>query len=259
MEGLYGVQMMKKIDHQGRNAVSRCKSDLRSGTRRPGGRKWMLAGLLAAGTVAMTGCASYNQDQMTVGSVPDDYRLRHPIIVSENETARDIVIPRNLKQLSLRDRDIVKGIGSDFRRSGAKSIMILIPSGSPNEHAARQAASQAVAELKQAGVGAHQISISHYSAAQHGESATLRIAYSDLAAGIASQCGQWNEDITATSANRNYYNFGCATQNNLAQMVANPADLLGPRAMSEVDSTKRTGVIEDWRDSSTKLVSDLGG
>ena len=40
-------------------------------------------------------------------------------------------------------------------------------------------------------------------------------------------------------------------------MVANPADLLGPRAMSEVDSTKRTLVIEDWRESSTKLVTEL--
>ena len=251
--------MMKKIDHKGRDATSNCRPHMRDSNKRLGSRKWMLAGLLAAGAVAMTGCASYNQDQMTVSSVPDDYRLRHPIIVSENEAARDIVIPRNLKRLSLRDRDIVKGIGSDFRRSGGKSIMILIPTGSPNEHAARRAASQAVAELKEAGVGAHQIAISHYSAAQHGESATLRIVYSDLAAGIASQCGQWNEDVTATAHNRNYHNFGCATQNNLAQMVANPADLLGPRAMSDVDSTKRTQVIEDWRESTTKLVTDLGG
>lgn len=246
--------MMKKLDHQGRNAGGRKPE---TGSKRTSSRNLLLAGLLAAGAVTMTGCASFNQDQTTVGSVPSDYRLRHPIIVSENETARDIVIPRNLKQLSLRDRDIVKGIGSDFRRSGARSIMILIPSGSSNEHAARRAASQAVKELQELGIGLHQIAISHYSAAQHGESATLRIVYSDLAAGVASQCGQWTEDIIATGQNENYHNFGCATQNNLAQMVANPADLLGPRAMSEVDSTKRTRVIEDWRDGTTKLVTDL--
>ena len=249
--------MMKKINHQGRNAGSHYKPRTPFGGKRISGRNWMLAGLLAAGAVAMTGCASYNQDQMTVSSVPDDYRTRHPIIVSENETARDIVIPRNLKSLSLRDRDIVKGMGDDFRRSGAKSIVILIPSGSPNEHAARRAASQAVEELKLQGIGSHQIAINHYSATGHGESATLRIVYSDLVAGVASQCGQWSEDIIATGQNRNYHNFGCATQNNLAQMVANPADLLGPRAMSEVDSTKRTQVIEDWRQSTTKLVTEL--
>lgn len=249
--------MMKKIDHQGRNAGSHCKPRTPVSGKRTRGRNWMLAGLLAAGAAAMTGCASYNQDQMTVGSVPDDYRTRHPIIVSENENARDIVIPRNLKQLSLRDRDIVKGMGADFRRSGARSIVILVPSGSPNEHAARRAANQAVDELKLQGIGSHQIAISHYSAAGHGESATLRIVYSDLVASVASQCGQWSEDIIATGQNKNYHNFGCATQNNLAQMVANPADLLGPRAMSEVDSTKRTVVIEDWRESSTRLVTEL--
>ena len=36
----------------------------------------------------------------------------------------------------------------------------------------------------------------------------------------------------AQPGNLDYPNFGCATQQNLAAMVANPADLLGPRSQT---------------------------
>lgn len=201
----------------------------------------------------MSGCANPNNGQLTTGSIPDDYRTRHPIIVSESENARDIVIPAHSKNLTLRGRNIARAVGYKFKASGAKSIAVLIPSGSPNERAARSAASDAVAELIQTGISRSQVVIQHYDAANHGSSATLRLVYTDLSASIDSKCGQWGEDLINTSQNKNYENFGCATQNNLAQAIANPADLLGPRAMSEIDSTKRTAVIEDWRTSSTEL------
>ncbi len=200
-----------------------------------------------------SGCASYNKDHFTVGTVPDDYRTRHPIIVSENETVEDIVVPRNSATLPLRDRDVVRAMGYRFKSSGANAIAILIPAGSPNERAARKAASSAVAELKSTGISSSKIKIKHYEAAGYGESATLRLVYTDLVAGVDGKCGEWGEDIVDTTENKNYNNFGCATQNNLAQMIANPADLLGPRAMSEIDATKRSRVIEDWRDTSTDL------
>lgn len=222
------------------------------------GSGYRITGLaLVLATAMTTGCASYNRDHFTVGSVPDDYRTRHPIIVSENERAQDIVIPTHMKKLPLRDRDVVRAIGFKFKSTGAKSIAILIPSGSPNERAARTAASDAVNELKQVGIPSHHIVIKHYDAASHGSSATLRLVYTDMVASVDSKCGTWNEDILETAENRNYGNFGCATQNNLAQMIANPADLLSPRGMSEIDSTKRTLVIEDWRENSTALESSL--
>lgn len=201
----------------------------------------------------MSGCANYNKSHFTVGSIPDDYRTRHPIIVSENENAQDIVVPTHANRLPLRGRDIVRAMGYKFKASGSKSIAILIPSGSANERAARKAASDAVSELVQTGISRSEIIIKHYDAANHGTAATLRLVYTDLSASIDSKCGQWNEDLMDTKENKNYANFGCATQNNLAQQIANPADLLGPRAMSEIDSTKRTSVIEDWRTTSTTL------
>jgi pilus assembly protein CpaD len=42
-------------------------------------------------------------------------------------------------------------------------------------------------------------------------------------------------------------NFGCATQNNLAAMVADPADLVMPRTMTASDAQRRGTVFEKYR------------
>ena len=53
--------------------------------------------------------------------------------------------------------------------------------------------------------------------------------------------------MTNTVQNRNYENFGCASQANLAAMVAEPMDLIGPRQMSPIDAVRRGQVIKDYR------------
>jgi pilus assembly protein CpaD len=203
-----------------------------------------------------SGCASYSQDHVIVGSVPDDYRTRHPIVVAQSETWEDIVAPLNAKRLTNRDIEIVRQLASRYKRAKATGIAIMIPSGSRNEGAARRLASHAVAILKQNGIPEAQIDAYHFQAGGQ-DTPPLRLVYGTLAAQITTACGQWNEDIAETSENRNYYNFGCATQHNLAALVADPRDILGPRAESEIDSTRRTTVIDDWRENGTGDLAPL--
>ena len=82
--------------------------------------------------------------------------------------------------------------------------------------------------------------------------APVRLAYSTVTAQVKG-CGQWPADLTESAQSRNYHNFGCASQNNLAQMVANPADLLGPRASGPIEPGRRTTVIGNYiRGESTR-------
>lgn len=213
-----------------------------------------LSMIVAAGTLAaLAGCASYQRDHVVVGSVPDDYRTRHPIIVTDSEEVRDILVPVKASRLDQRGQQVVRALGYSFRASGARSILIMIPSGSANEHAARKSAHHAVELLQRLRIKPSEITIRHYNAGGHGEAATLRLAYTSLKADVASDCGQWGEDLIDTDENVNYANFGCASQNNLAQMIANPADLLEPRGMTEIDSTKRTNVITEWRETTSDV------
>ncbi|MDE1996302.1 MAG: pilus assembly protein CpaD, partial [Rhizobiaceae bacterium] len=56
--------------------------------------------------------------------------------------------------------------------------------------------------------------------------------------------------------------FGCASQNNLAAQVANPTDLIAPRAMSPIDADQRSKVIDNYRNgtvaTSTATVGGFG-
>jgi pilus assembly protein CpaD len=61
------------------------------------------------------------------------------------------------------------------------------------------------------------------------------------------QCGKWTDDLTKTSDNKHYEDFGCSYQNNFAAQIANPADLIGPRNMTEIDAAQRDNVIKDYQ------------
>ncbi len=211
--------------------------------------------LLAA--LMMTGCASYQKDHFTVGTVPSDYRTKHPIVVSQSETAEDLIVTRDMKGMSLRQRNVALAFVGRFKRSGARTIRILLPAGSHNEAAARRVGTDLVAFMKEERLGRDQIKVSRYHAANHGDAATIRISYTSVDAKVHSKCGQWNEDLVNNKENRNYGNFGCATQNNLAEMIANPEDLVSPRGESEIDAERRDNVINDWRENGTTGLPSL--
>lgn len=216
------------------------------------GSKFNKAGKVAAVMLTATllaSCANYSRDHVKVGSVPDDYRTKHPIVVSQTEKSADIIVNSDAKSLSHRDKQLVTSVGYGFKRSGAKTIGILVPTGSTNSRSAAYLAKESVRILRNLGVHRNQVSVQNYDASTYGASATLRLVYSDLTAEVTSECGKWRGDLMDTANNKNYGNFGCATQNNLASMIAHPADLLGPRGESEIDATRRTTVIDNWREN----------
>ena len=125
--------------------------------------------------------------------------------------------------------------------------------------------------LAAAGIPNHGVGINPYTP-KDGELATLRIKYPQMRA-VAGPCGLWPDDVGPSNDikhfdNQPYYNFGCASQRNLAAMVDNPADLVQPRAEGPAYTAKRTAGIEKWRsgespattypDANKGTVSDVG-
>lgn len=212
---------------------------------------------LIASALAITGCASYQKDHFTVGSVPSDYRTKHPIVVAQDEMTEDLIVTSKMRNMSLRHRNQVVAFIGRFKKSGAKTIRIILPAGSHNEAAARQVGHDVIALMKEERMSANQISVSRYHAANHGDAATVRLSFQSTVASVHSECGQWTEDLVRTPENKNYQNFGCATQNNLAEMIANPQDLIGPRGQSEIDAERRGTVIETWRSEGTAALPSL--
>jgi pilus assembly protein CpaD len=205
-----------------------------------------LALILAA---ALAGCAAQSPTDIT-GSVPDDYRVNHPIAISETIDTMDIPVGIDTRRLPDSYKQTVAGFAQRFIASGSGIMAIVSPVDSPNEVAAASVSHQIRDVLIASGVGAREIDFRGYKAAPEETGAPIRLAYNRVAAHTAG-CGPWTDDITQTAANRNYRNFGCATQQNLAAMVDNPLDLLYPRGVMPSDAGRRVKVLENYRKGTT--------
>ncbi len=209
--------------------------------------KPLIAGMLLLSVSLVAGCA--NRD-LTTGSIPLDYRERHPIILADAETALDIPVGVNDTRLTVPMKDTVKGFAQRFTGSPAGYLQLQVPQGSVNSAAATRMAHDIRTTLTASGVSAKRIIMASYAAGGPGDAAPIRLSFIGTKA-MTSACGEWPEDLSDNTAdNRNWYNFGCASQNNLAAQIANPTDLLGPRGMTPIDAARRSVVINGYRDGS---------
>ncbi|MDG4899878.1 MULTISPECIES: CpaD family pilus assembly protein [unclassified Mesorhizobium] len=214
-----------------------------SGRGRFRGSAPVLAIALAA---SLAGCANFHRDSVTVGSIPDDYRTNHPIVIAEKNQKIDLPVGAGDRGMTASQRDTLLGFLDGYDRSAAPALTIAAPVGSANQ-AAAQAASRDFARLAMAaGVKRNNIIMTSYRSAVPEASAPVRVAFVAVRA-QTDKCGRWPEDLTETSENKHYADFGCSYQNNLAAQMANPNDLLGPRKQSDIDAENRGAVIDVYR------------
>lgn len=200
---------------------------------------------IAAIALLAAGCAG--RDSITVGSVPDDYRTNHPIVIGEKEKTIDIPVGVADRGLSRMQKVAADGFIAGYDRSAAPVVSVMVPHGSGNAIAASNVAAGLVKRLRAAGVPEGRILHQPYEASQYGDSAPIRLAYAEMRASTG-PCGRWPADMLDNAQNRHWANFGCSYQNNLAAQIANPADLLGPRQPGDIDAENRSNAIDDYRD-----------
>ena len=211
--------------------------------------KGLALSVLAAATV---GCADPNyDDRITTGSVePRDFRERHPIVITDDTRVLDVPVGQGDAQLPEGTRETVLGFLARYRAESEGVIQIARPKGAANAGTAANAAGEIADLFNLAGVPHHLIVRSTYDV-ESDAIAPIRIAYTAVSAVVA-DCGEWPRDLAGPELNhdnRNYHNFGCATQNNLAAQIANPTDLLHPRESTPVDAGRRNTIIDDYREN----------
>jgi pilus assembly protein CpaD len=195
--------------------------------------------------LALAGCyASGRQD--VVGSIPDDYRVNHPILIDEQLATMDVPVGLDTARLSAPVKGNITGFAQRFDASGSGLMAIVVPDGSPNEVAATGIAHRIYDVLVGAGVRPGSIDFRSYPAGPAETNAPVRLAFNKITARVEG-CGAWPDRLETDFKNRNYKNFGCATQANLAAMVGNPLDLLYPRELAPADATRRSKVLDGYR------------
>ena len=171
--------------------------------------------------------------------------------------------------LSPTQRAEVLAFAQNWRRDATGGVTIDRPVGGANERAAKDSLKETLSIIEQAGVPSSGIGIRSYDPGE--KNGTLRLNY-PLMVADAGPCGLWPDDLgpsydTKHYENKQYYNFGCASQRNLAAMVAEPTDLVQPRAEGPAYNAKRTFGVDKWRkgdspattypDASKGAVSDV--
>lgn len=199
--------------------------------------------------VMLAGCYKAKDPSVT-GSLPVDYRQRHPITIGQGDRELELFVGGGRGGLNPGQRAEVLAFAQSWRREATGGVTIKRPVGGPVERAAHDSLRQVLSILAASGVPNHGIGIQTYQAPDPRLS-TIHISYPRVSA-QAGPCGLWPNDLGPTYnpehfRNRPYHNLGCATQQNLAAMVENKADLVQPRAEGPTYTGKRTFAIDKWR------------
>ncbi|SHI00346.1 CpaD family pilus assembly protein [Bradyrhizobium erythrophlei] len=208
------------------------------------------AGALVGLALALGAC-THTDDALTA-SVPDDYRLRHPIVVQEADRSVVIFIGHARGGLSASQRADVMGLAQTWLAEGTGAITADVPIDTPNAKAAADSFREIQAMLSAAGVPPRGIVVHQYHPEDPRQMAAIRLNYPKISA-VAGPCGLWPEDLGSSIKNKSYfenksyYNFGCAYQRNMAAMVDNPSDLVQPRSETPPYTTRRSEAFEKYR------------
>jgi len=192
--------------------------------------KVMCMGALAAVLLAGSCAAPMNDASITA-----DPETNHPISVAPDMRTMHVsyVGDGMSNEEAAKFDDFVAG----YQARGNGSISISAPSG-PGAAEAIRFFGERLANLgvprSRILVGTHDVS---------GGDSRVEVSYVAYVAHTENCNDPWGKDESETASNLPSPNFGCATQHNIAAMVSDPRDLLGPRTMGAADATRRTTVV----------------
>ena len=208
-----------------------------------------LGGALIGLAVALGGC---QHDEAAIASIPDDYKQRHPIAIAEANQSTVVFVGHARGGLTASQRADVMGVASTWLHEGTGAIHVDVPTDTPNARAAAESLREIEAMLTAAGVPPRGVIVHRYHPQDSRFLPPIRLTYSRIAA-VAGPCGLWPEDLGPSIKNKSwfenksYYNFGCATQRNLAAMIDNPSDLEQPRPETPAYEMRRSAAFEKYR------------
>jgi pilus assembly protein CpaD len=203
--------------------------------------------LLATAAAGLSGCRPGEEASGHVaGWAMIDARQRHPIEVSNEPAHLSLRIAPNADGLTPQQRAQAIDFFRGYRSTGSDAgrLAVSVPSGGANDLAAVRAIADLRVIARDAGMPEANVTVRPYRAGRD-PSAPIKMSYARFIA-EAPECGIWSENLAHDPRSLPYSNFGCATQRNLAVQIANPADLLGPRASAPSSAERRDTVYDKY-------------
>ncbi|HWG05600.1 MAG TPA: CpaD family pilus assembly protein [Beijerinckiaceae bacterium] len=223
------------------------------------------------GLLLLSSLCGCGVDRTVTSSIADeDYRLRHPMVITHQNVTLDI-FPEG-RALDAASRGRIKEFADRYKNVGEGPVTVLLPQGSGHDEIARNALPAIRSSLAAGGVRGG-VDVGVYPVPDPHLASPVRIIFNALAAKVESQCGQWPDDLASGPLadgweNHPYWNQGCAYQSAFAAQVADPRDLVSPRAEQPGDVNIRTHAIDqirkgsdpgtDWKFQGTQAGGQIG-
>lgn len=172
---------------------------------------------------------------------------RHKIDVAQASERLEIAVAAGDTALGTENSAKVDTFARLYTRQGHGVLIMSAPTGGPNAEAAARIAQETRLRLAGAGVPFAAMAASTYDGGEQGAAAPIVLTFASYDA-TAPDCEPlWSQNLAYAPDNQPWNSFGCATQANLAAMISDPADLLGPREEDPRDAQRRARVLEAYR------------
>jgi pilus assembly protein CpaD len=214
-------------------------------------RATIIRALLAAMlTASAAGCAStpkHNPAAQSQGLTTEQFTAK----VDSHQD--QILLAAHADGVSAAQARALSGLVDRWRDTGGGPIVIQAPShGGGEAYRSAIAIQDALAGL---GVRDTLIKLVGYDAST-AQGAPMIVSFASYEA-TGPKCGLDWDSFTKSATNKPNNNFGCAVTANIAAMVANPADLAGPRPEDPSDAQRRDTVLGKYRTGAvTSTVKD---
>jgi pilus assembly protein CpaD len=187
---------------------------------------------------------------------------RHPITVDKQTVTLSVSAEGNPNGLSRASLAEIDAFVNAYRTRGHGPITVTAPSGNGRDVYGQQTAADVRAALFASGIPYEAMQGATISAGRGADEVILSFA-SYVATGPS--CGRYPGELANQRANRMSTNFGCATQANLAAMIADPRDLTSPAThdgMGDPALARRVGDLDGADNSVAQTAvgeADRGG
>lgn len=203
-------------------------------------KRFAAIAIAAACTALLSACSTLSNGESDAKTSAEE----HPISVDTQVVTLTIPIENAAAGLSTTDRARVRAFADSYLRAGHGPVSVTTPTGSRGDAAAADAAADARAVLDASGVSASDVEAAAYRSAE--EKRELVLSYTRYVA-TPPACGDWSSPFKRDFKNLSTPNYGCATRNNLAAMIADPRDLVQPADETPADVAARIRAVGAYR------------
>ena len=192
---------------------------------------------VALAALSLAGCQTPSGGITAGPQEAFDTNTRYPVTVEPHMMTLRVVY-NGQRSFDQNEAGQIERFAADYLDHGSGAIAVSAPTRY------REAPGLFADRLVQLGVPEDRILVGNHD--EPGSEDTVKLTYIRYVAQTPS-CGDWSRNLAVTFDNTASPNFGCATQKNIAAMVADPRDLVGPRALTPDDAQRQLQVLDKYR------------